>query len=122
MKSTILIKQIENYLYITTSNEYNKKEFISYIKTIKDECEKERIYNVLWNLLDMNGNIPQDIDRFYIGEAAAKVFEQKIKLAIVWHKQLINKFCENVAVNRGARLKVFDDVDAAKNWLNITSS
>lgn len=41
----------------------------------------------------------------------------KIKLAVAWPANDINKFFENVAVNRGCRVCVHDNIDAAENWL-----
>lgn len=57
------------------------------------------------------------MDRFFIAEKLASHIGGKLKLAIVWPEEHINKFAETVAVNRGGIINVVDTIDAAKKWL-----
>ena len=57
------------------------------------------------------------MDRFFVGEKIANVLGGKIKLAVVWPEKDINKFAENVAINRGGNICVVGDIETAKKWL-----
>jgi len=91
---------------------------LNYIqKIILDECEKEKKYKILINALNVAGtNIPT-MDRFFIGEEIAKVIGPKIKIAVVWPEQDIDKFGETVAVNRGGFIRVLGNIASAEKWL-----
>ena len=58
-----------------------------------------------------------DIDKFYLGEYAAKLFGSALKVAVVFPAEGITKFGETVAVNRGARLAVLATEKEAMDWL-----
>jgi len=55
--------------------------------------------------------------RFLAGQDAAKIWGHPLKVAAVYPGELIDKFVETTAVNRGANLVVLSDVDAALSWL-----
>jgi hypothetical protein len=59
------------------------------------------------------------IDRYETGILMAKVWGNKIKVAAVAKKSLINYLTENAAINRGARFKVFSEMNPALEWLVI---
>jgi len=117
MKSELAIELKDNFLYYTLSGEYDINEFMLYPKMVADDCEKANIYNVLINGLNVNGTNVPTMDRFFLGETIAKLLGSKIKLAIVWPGEHINKFTENVAVNRGTQLLIVGDIETAKEWL-----
>jgi len=117
MKSQLAIERKENFLYYTLSGEYDKNDFLSYPGKVAATCEKEQIFNVLINALKVNGTNLPTMDRYFLGEAIAKLLGPKIKLAIVWPGEHINKFTENVAVNRGTQLLIVGDFETAKKWL-----
>ena len=117
MKSELVIVKKEKFLYYTLSGEYDKNDFMLYPKMVADDCEKENIYNVLINGLKVNGTNVPTMDRFFLGETIANLLGSKIKLAIVWPGEHINKFTENVAVNRGTQLLIVGDFETAKEWL-----
>ena len=92
-------------------------EFLAYPTIVKAECEKEKIYKVLINALDVIGTDAPTVDRFLIGEKIANVIGPKIKLAAVWPEKDIDKLAETVALNRGGDFYVVSNVEAAKDWL-----
>ena len=104
-------------MYLTVSGEYTLSDFITYIKMIAEECEKEKIYRALLNVLDVKeSNIP-NMDRFYLGTEVAKVLGSKIKIALVAQDENINKYGETVALNRGALINIVGNVATAEEWL-----
>ena len=117
MKSNYSFQKKENYLLLTISGDYEKIEFLSYPTLIANECHKEKIFNVMVNALDVKMTNTPTMDRFFMGEEIAKVLGPKIKMAIVWPKKDINKFAENVAVNRGGKMNVVSDISEAEKWL-----
>ena len=70
------------------------------------------------NLIEAQGHT-SDIDKFYLGEYAARVFGGKLKVAVVFPAKGITKFGENVAVNRGAKLAVLPTEQDAMRWLGV---
>ena len=117
MKSEYSFEKKENYLLMTISGEYSKKDFMSYPGIILERCEKENIKKVLVDTLHVTSTNVATMDRFYMGENIAKVLGPKIKLAVVWHKEHINKFAENVAVSKGGNLFVTHSFEDAEDWL-----
>lgn len=59
----------------------------------------------------------REFDRFLVGEAIAELLPQPMKVAALSRAELINKFAENTAVNRGARFLVCSNEDEALQWL-----
>jgi hypothetical protein len=117
MEMKIIVNHKENHIYTFVSGEYDKIELISYLEIIRNECEKEKIYRVIFNLLDMKGAMTRQMDRFFFGEEISKKLGYRIKLAGVWIENNIDNFVETVAVNRGANFHSFGDIDSAKKWL-----
>ena len=117
MKSIHSFENKEGYLSLTISGEYDKMDFLSYAEILKDRCDKERAHKVLVNNLKVIGTDVSTIDRFYLGEQLANVAGGKIKVAVVWPEKDIDKFAENVAINRGGDICVVGDIETAKKWL-----
>ncbi|MEO7766016.1 MAG: hypothetical protein ABIS01_01275 [Ferruginibacter sp.] len=117
MKSKYVIEKKSDYLSITISGEYEKADFLYYPKIVADACEQHGVFKVLINGLNIAGTDIPTMDRFFIGEDIAKTLGSKIKLAVVWPDEHINKFIETVAVNRGSFMIVVGKVSEAETWL-----
>ena len=89
------------------------QELLSQIITKAEEYKRTRI------LVDARAvSAPeQDFQRFLVGQLISKMFGPPYRLAIVYKAELINKFGENVAVNRGAQMVVVDTEEEALGWL-----
>ena len=57
------------------------------------------------------------LDRFVLGKYAAELFGPRYRIAILYAEQVIDKFGENTAVNRGANMLVTSDEARALEWL-----
>jgi hypothetical protein len=70
-------------------------------------------------LFDCGGIAPprSEFVRFQTGVAFAEVLGPRFRSAAVVPAAMITRFTEDVAVNRGARLLVTDDHEAARLWL-----
>jgi len=117
MTSQYLFEKKENYLLLIISGAYDKEDFMAYPTLISEECKKEKIDKVLVNGLSLSGTNVPTMDRFFVAENIANILGPKVKIAVVWPKEHINKFAETVAVNRGSLIKVVDSIEAAQNWL-----
>lgn len=70
-------------------------------------------------LLDITGVAPpkSEIDRYTVGAYAAERLGHRVRVAVLWQDEHINRFGENTAVNRGAVHRVFSDRAEALAWL-----
>jgi hypothetical protein len=59
------------------------------------------------------------MERFELAMQAVKLFQNKGKYALVYRKEEINRFAENVGVNRGLNARIFSDMDEAMQWLGV---
>lgn len=58
-----------------------------------------------------------EFSRFEAGQDVARYLARDFKVAVLYPKDFINQFAEDVAVNRGASMGVFSDLDEALSWL-----
>ncbi|HUN55589.1 MAG TPA: hypothetical protein VMU29_10580 [Smithella sp.] len=115
MKIELSFKVFDNYLkiHISGGNPYPEiHEILMHIKRLAEENDRTRIFINAWDLSDV-----PDMEKFYIGEQGAKMFGNKIKFALLRKPEHINKFTENVVVNRGGRLFIVSDEQEALRWL-----
>jgi hypothetical protein len=115
MKIQLSFKVFDDYLKIHLSGEnlYPEiNEILMTIKRLSEENNRTRILVDAWDLPDIS-----DMEKFYIGEQGAKMFGHKIKIAMLRKPKHINKFTENVAVNRGGLLYIVSNEQEAIDWL-----
>ena len=117
MKSNYLFEKHDNYITLVISGEYDKDDFLLYPKLILEKCEKENVDKILVDGSTLSGTNLPTMDRFFIAENIANLLRARVKLAVVWPKQHINRFAETVAVNRGSSMIVVDTLGAAHKWL-----
>lgn len=115
MKIQITFEVFDEYLkiFISGENPYDEiEEIITTIKKLADENNRTKVF-----LDTMNVSGLSEMEKYFAGEQGAKILGHKIKTAVVSAPERINKFMETVAVNRGARLRVFGSESEALNWL-----
>jgi hypothetical protein len=94
----------------------SREETFRVMDRLKIEAAAHACKCALLDLTSAHGRT-SDIDKFYLGEYAAKLFGSALKVAVLFPAEGITKFGENVAVNRGARLAVFATEKEAMDWL-----
>jgi hypothetical protein len=92
-------------------------DFIQMPEIILQACESQGIYKVLLLGDDLKNTNGSTLDRFFIGEKIAEVLRSKVKLAVVWPPDHMDKLTESVAVNRAAYMRMFVEPKEAKKWL-----
>jgi hypothetical protein len=117
MESEFSFAKKENYLLMTVTGDYAKEDFMAFADIILHGCEKENVKKVLLDAHNVSYTNLSTMDRFYIGENIANVIGPTIKIGLVAPKEFINKFGENVAVNRGGKLFVTHSFEEAEDWL-----
>jgi hypothetical protein len=112
---------MENYLYVKVDGFYINDDINPALNKIFSECKNCGYSKILIDALDVNLDIINDINRFFIGVEIAKINRelQLMKIAYVVRKQYINRFAETVARNRGAHLKAFYNRDEATQWISL---
>jgi hypothetical protein len=102
----------------------------SFVKVL-GALERHKVGKVLFDGRGLKGN-PGSIERFYYGAFAARgATEYALRnrcaspeFAYVLQVPVLdpNRFGEVVAVNRGMRVKTFDDLQDACRWLGLASA
>lgn len=86
-------------------------------------CEEFDRSKVLLDCRGLTGNM--DIfDRFKVTEYGASGRRHFRRLALLALEEMVlpDRFIENVAVNRGMDLKIFTELDEAKQWLAMPAA
>lgn len=115
MKIQITFEIFDAYLKIFIAGENPYAEIDEIIATIKRLADENNRTKVLLDTMTVSGL--SEMEKFFAGEQGAKILGHKIKTAVVSPQEKINKFMETVAVNRGARLRVFGSEPEALEWL-----
>lgn len=95
----------------------SREEIYRCMDTLRSEAELHGCKSAILDLTAAQGRT-SDMDRFHLGERAAQVFRNGLRVAVVFPVSGITKFGENVAVNRGAKLAVVPDEQSAILWLD----
>jgi hypothetical protein len=81
---------------------------------------QEQLPAALIDARALNGDPPTTMDRFNMGLHVASNRAPGIRLAVVGEPGMVDpaRLGETVAVNRGAAMRVFTDLDAARAWID----
>ena len=110
-----------SYLFVGTSEPYSLDLLLSMVQDVADRCQRENLRKVIVDLTQMEGN-PSILDRYTIGVEVARICGARIECVAIAKQNMINHMVENVAVNRGAKLKVVSTRDEAVKWLKLETS
>jgi regulator of replication initiation timing len=105
----------DQYLKIHLSGGNLYAEIGEILTTIKRLSEENSRTRILIDAVNVSGL--SEMEKYFIGEQSANMFGHKTKAVIVSKPELINKFLENVVVNRGGRLRVLSSEQEALRWL-----
>jgi hypothetical protein len=116
MNINVCVTRLAGYLSIKVDGDYSLSTGQAIIDRVLAESLKNKQDKILLDLRDLNGSIP-GLDRYELGEYASSRWKQPLRVAIIGKAEEINKFFENVAVNRFVRTFVVTDFHAALDWL-----
>jgi hypothetical protein len=129
-KLSLQVEVDRRLLRATYSGQFSLTEAETTFPQILDVLVKEKLRNVLVDGRQVTGD-PEPLERFYYGKYVAEAVSQIVnrtrievpRFAYVLLPPVLdpNRFGETVAVNRGMRIKVFDDIKQAEWWLGIST-
>lgn len=115
-----VVKKVEirpDYIYFSVSGSFKlAEEAAEVIREVKELSDNHHVFKIVLDITQMN-RTPIVRDRFELGEYAAKIWGHQLKVAIVNKPSNITGFFENVAVNRGADIRVLPTLAQAEAWL-----
>ena len=115
MSLKVLINQESNYLLFKVQGEYSLDAFKSLFSKIHEESMEKGYKNILVDISEVSGTMG-GMDSYTLGETASRIWGN-LKIAFVYRGEQINKFFENVVVNRGVQTIIVQDVNLALEWL-----
>jgi hypothetical protein len=102
---------------MVVSGEYDFDDFKTYLKIIYAKCENEGVYKIVLDALEVEGIDIPTLERYFLGVEVTEQLHNKIKLAVVWHKEYITYLAQAVAVSEGGQICVFGNKVKALEWL-----
>jgi hypothetical protein len=116
MPMEVQYKEGIGYLIVKVCGQWELGEAKQEMEALRDEANKRGHTRILVDVRDMS---PQksDLSRYYTGEYIAKILPYPFRVAAIDTPEFINRFVENVAVNRGAFFAAFAQEKAAIEWL-----
>lgn len=112
----ISFEVFDNYLKINLSGEYLFSEAQDILINMNKLAAENKRTRILLDARDLLLD-PSVMEKFNMGELGVKIFGTKIKIALLRKPDHIDKFMENVAVNRGGNLYIVSNEQEALDWL-----
>ena len=117
MGTTWQYEDTGEYLAVRVTGAYRAGNMnASRVEEIALQARTFQRWRVLIDLTAMQGSMP-NTDRFLLGEAAGRFWGRRLKVAVAARPGTVNRFFENVAVNSGANVRAFEDIQPAIDWL-----
>ena len=106
----------DTHLAVTCKGEWTHESVIALVESIVEMAASSGNTRILVDWLEVSAP-HSEFDRFQGGALVAELIGPLRKLAVIYRNELINKFAENAAVNRGANMLVCSTRDEALKWL-----
>ena len=106
----------KDFLEIILRGTFDRPSLEGFVDGLKDAQEKYDATRIFVDATRVSGEIVE-LDRFWIGKYASEVLSRRVKFAFLVEDERIDKFFENVAVNRGLSVIVVGNRRAALDWL-----
>ena len=116
MKLDLSFTEADGYLLVRVEGEWTPDAVQHGIEEIANAAQEIGNRCVLLDTRKLSAP-KAGFHRFLAGQQIAEAFQGRFKIAVVSPAELIDKFAEHTAVNRGAQIKVLSDVDEALTWL-----
>lgn len=102
----------------TTGFDENVKEVMLYGKSVVDECRNGNFKRLLCNELQLEYRLGI-FDTFALAKYISQFAAEIGRAAIVCNEKYFvdTKFWETAAVNRGLEVRVFKDMETARQWV-----
>ena len=114
----VVIKRKKGYLSVEYAKPYNIDDLLSFSKEALEISKAEGYKKLFLDISKMPGRI-KPMERYEVGVKAATLFRYKLKVAVLYKTEEINRFAETVALNRGMNVKIFNTKEEAISWLEV---
>jgi hypothetical protein len=115
MNFVFIFQDGSGYLNVDLAGEWNLDDLKGFAKALHVHVKDSGYRKILIDALKTN-TAPNAGSSFFYGEYISTLF-LGFRIALVIRKEFISGLFENVAVNRGVILSVFDDKRSALQWL-----
>lgn len=120
MPMQLKFKLKEKYLHVYATGKWTTDAAKDVIQKIRKAADNNKLNLILIDCKNVT-KPDSEMTRYNTGKAIASHLGHPIKTVVVIPIELINKFVENVAVNRGATFFVTDSNDDAIKWLGLNT-
>jgi hypothetical protein len=105
-----------NYLLVKAQGVLNPDTVREGLEDLRERAMQAGVTRILINAKEVIA--PKiEFHRYLFGESMAKLLPPPLKVAVLYKAELITKFSENTAVNRGADLYICSNEIEALEWL-----
>ena len=116
MENQIAFLNHPGYLRVTCKGEFPAETYREFLTAIRYEAHKSGHSRILIDAFALSAPAT-DMEKFWVGAAIAEIFGAQFRIAVLFKPELINRFTESSAVNRGARMVVMGEEEPALQWL-----
>jgi hypothetical protein len=124
MSVDVAIDPRPSYLYAEVSGTFDLAAAVDAFREVLDAAARHGLDRILVDVRPLGGDM-STMERFGIAEAVAAEIARRsmfaVVMAIVGNPPMVDstRFGEDVAVNRGAKIRAVTDVDEAFQWLGL---
>jgi type II secretory pathway component PulJ len=129
MSISIEVRAEREVLYVAGSGQFALADARQKFLRILDAVDQNNATKILFDGRAVKGN-PETIERFWYGEFTAEAVNRYMiegavrrapQFAYVLHEPVLDprRLGETVAVNRGMWVKAFDNLEDAREWLQL---
>ena len=117
----ILYERRNGYLFLEYSEKYEYKKIIELAKGLDTICREEHYEKVLVKVIGVVEEIGV-LDKFDLAVEVSRIIRSPKSLAVLLQENSIDRFSENVAVNRGLNVHLFSRMEDALKWLSVENN
>jgi hypothetical protein len=131
MSLSIQFDSVRKLLLVSYGGEFSLSDAQSTFQEVLEAIVEHGVKKILVDGRQIDGD-PEPLERFYYGKYVADAVSQTVnrmkidvpRFAYVLEEPVLDpmRFGETVAVNRGMRVKAFDDIKRAEWWLGVSSA
>lgn len=109
-------KEEDTHLVAILRGKWDVPEMTRCIVQIRAKAMQSPQTRILADCRDVSAPATE-FHRYLAGVDVARILPRPFKLSVLYLEELVNRFGETVAVNRGADIRVFHEEEQALQWL-----
>ena len=110
----------DDYISVRCQGLYNQKNLMTIFDEVLQIPGRYDLEVVLVDVREIKGDHPTTLERYQLGVFISEHNSLGVCIVVVGEEPYIDprRFGETVALNRGARGKVFTDMQVAESWID----